>query len=145
MLVPGGGADKTQNVECLHKTTLATINVNIRIPPCKAEWQNLLTLQVRIYCLLEYVYISENSRRWNNADLMLVQRLKRWTNIKSTLFQRLVFAGCVMYEQHVLMSSQWQAYTSSAIYYSLFHYPAKYYRKYFFCPRDCMHVLCFPK
>ena len=34
-----------------------------------------------------------NTRRWNNVDLMLAQRRRRWANIKSTLFHRLVFAG----------------------------------------------------
>ena len=30
---------------------------------------------------------------WTNAGLMLGQRRRRWPNIKTTLFQRLVFAG----------------------------------------------------
>ena len=34
-----------------------------------------------------------NTTRWTNADLMLGQRRRRWTNIKTALVQRLVFAG----------------------------------------------------
>ena len=34
-----------------------------------------------------------NTRHWRNADLMLGQRRRRWTNIKSTLCQCLMFAG----------------------------------------------------
>ena len=32
-----------------------------------------------------------NARRWTNADLLLGQRRRRWTNIKSTVIQCLVF------------------------------------------------------
>ena len=45
----------------------------------------------------------EDTRRWTNAGLMLVHRLRRWTNIKTALEQRLVFtrqktqdAGCTL-------------------------------------------------
>ena len=34
-----------------------------------------------------------STRRWSNADLMLGQRRRRWTSIKSSLDQCLVFAG----------------------------------------------------
>ena len=34
-----------------------------------------------------------NTTRWNNDVLMLAQRLRRWPNIKTSLFQRFVFAG----------------------------------------------------
>ena len=34
-----------------------------------------------------------NPRRWTNADLMLGQLRRRWTNIKSALVQFLVFSG----------------------------------------------------
>ena len=34
-----------------------------------------------------------NTTRWNNTVLMLGQRLRRWPNIKTALFQRVVFAG----------------------------------------------------
>ena len=34
-----------------------------------------------------------NMRSRPNVDLMLAQRLRRWASIKSTLGQRLVFAG----------------------------------------------------
>ena len=33
-----------------------------------------------------------NTTRWNNDVLMLAQRLRRWPNIKTALFQRIVFA-----------------------------------------------------
>ena len=33
-----------------------------------------------------------NERHWNNVGLMLGQRLRRWPNIKPTLFQCVVFA-----------------------------------------------------
>ena len=32
-------------------------------------------------------------RRWTNVDRLLVHRLRRWPNSKSTLFQQLVSAG----------------------------------------------------
>ena len=32
-----------------------------------------------------------NTTRWNNDVLMLPQRLRRWPNIKTSLFQRVVF------------------------------------------------------
>ena len=37
--------------------------------------------------------IPAHTRRWTNGDLMLAHRLRLWTNIKSTLFQRIVLAG----------------------------------------------------
>ena len=36
-----------------------------------------------------------NTRRWPNIELMLVHRLRRWTNISPTFDQRLVFAGSI--------------------------------------------------
>ena len=38
-----------------------------------------------------------NTRRQTNVDLMLAHRLRRWPNIKTTLFQRLVSAGLILY------------------------------------------------
>ena len=38
----------------------------------------------------------ENTRWWNNVVLMLGQRRRRWANIKTALFHRLVFAGCLV-------------------------------------------------
>ena len=34
-----------------------------------------------------------NTTRWNNDVLMLGQRRRRWANIKTSLFKRVVFAG----------------------------------------------------
>ena len=34
-----------------------------------------------------------NTTRWNNDVSMLGQRRRRWANIKTLLFQRVVFAG----------------------------------------------------
>ena len=34
-----------------------------------------------------------NTPRWNNDVSMLGQRRRRWANIKTLLFQRVVFAG----------------------------------------------------
>ena len=39
------------------------------------------------------ISISVNRRRWASVGLILGQRLRRWTNIKPTLVQCLVFAG----------------------------------------------------
>ena len=38
-------------------------------------------------------HARKNTTRWINVDLMLGQRRRRWPNIKSTLFQCVVFAG----------------------------------------------------
>ena len=38
-------------------------------------------------------YIPANTTRWSNDVLMLAQRLRRWPNIKTSLFQRVVLAG----------------------------------------------------
>ena len=35
-----------------------------------------------------------NTTLWNNDVLMLPQRLRRWPNIKTSLFQRVVFGSC---------------------------------------------------
>ena len=36
--------------------------------------------------------IPENTTRRNNDVLLLAQRLRRWPNIKTSLFQRVLFA-----------------------------------------------------
>ena len=40
--------------------------------------------------------VPANTSHWTNADLLLVQRRRRWANIKSTLVQRLVFSGVLI-------------------------------------------------
>ena len=46
------------------------------------------------YTLLPiYTATPRYETRWNNDDLKLSQRLRRWSNIKTPLFQRVVFAG----------------------------------------------------
>ena len=42
-------------------------------------------------CLLWQTNTSANTRRWLNVRLMLAHRLRRWTNINSTLGQHIVF------------------------------------------------------
>ena len=42
------------------------------------------------------IIIPANTVRWNNDVLMLGQRRRRWANIKTLLFQRVVFAGMVL-------------------------------------------------
>ena len=60
-----------------------------------------------MYCIVLYIVIEikahichssecpfpANTTRWNNDVLMLAQRLRRWPNIKTSLFQRVVSAG----------------------------------------------------
>ena len=46
--------------------------------------------------VLSAISCPVNTRRWNNAVLMLGQRRRRWANIKTALFHRLVFAGCLV-------------------------------------------------
>ena len=41
--------------------------------------------------------IPTNTARWNNDVLLLAQRLRRWPNIKTSLFQRAVFAGMCLH------------------------------------------------
>ena len=50
----------------------------------------LAELWANIGCLWLY---PSNTRRWANSGLMLVQRLRRWPNIKPPLAQHLGFAG----------------------------------------------------
>ena len=45
------------------------------------------------------ITFPENTTRRNEDVLMLVQRLRRWPNIKTSFFQRIVFAGLCVYQQ----------------------------------------------
>ena len=49
-----------------------------------------------VYSLAQSNTIPANTTRWNNNVLMLAQRLRRWPNIKTSLFQRTVLAGIIM-------------------------------------------------
>ena len=54
----------------------------------------LSSKQLQLFGLAEQnTQFQANTWRWTNADLMLVHRRRRWTNFKSALVQRLVFAG----------------------------------------------------
>ena len=44
-----------------------------------------------------YIYPSKQNTLTQCADLMLVQRRRRWANIKPALVQRFVFAGTPLY------------------------------------------------
>ena len=46
----------------------------------------------RVYHILS-AGMPANKTRWNNDLLLLTQRLRRWSNIRTSLFQRVVFAG----------------------------------------------------
>ena len=49
---------------------------------------------VRLSCCIHVLSESQANRgRWNNDDLNLGHRLRRWPNMKLTLFQRLDLAG----------------------------------------------------
>ena len=52
-------------------------------------------------CTSQQWYLTENTARWTNAGLKLVHRLRRWTNIKPALVQRIVFAGIVSDTTHI--------------------------------------------
>ena len=56
------------------------------------------------------VAFPTNTRRWTDADFMLVHRLRRWTNIKSALVQRVVFAWFCTLKQY---SDHYTTYTVS--------------------------------
>ena len=42
----------------------------------------------------------ENTRRWLTAGLMLAQRLRRWSNFKPAMSQRLVFTWSLLEYGH---------------------------------------------
>ena len=46
----------------------------------------------RVKCLV-LAEVPANTTRWNNAVLMLAQRLRRWPNNKTSLLQSVVLAG----------------------------------------------------
>ena len=50
-------------------------------------WSDNLSVSIVIFLILA------NTRCWANAGSMLAHRLRRWTNIKSTLTQHIVFSG----------------------------------------------------
>ena len=54
-----------------------------------------LRLYINFSALQGLTLYPANTTRWNNDVLMLAQRLRRWPNIKTSLFQRVVFAGIV--------------------------------------------------
>ena len=58
-------------------------------PALKRYWRNVSLAYPSKYD----DYIPANTRHWNNVCFMLVHRLRRWPNIKPTLFQCPVFAG----------------------------------------------------
>ena len=47
------------------------------------------------------VCVPANTKRWTNADLMLGQRRRRWTNIKSALVRCILFAGMLLKMLHL--------------------------------------------
>ena len=51
--------------------------------------------------------IPANARRWANAGLMLVQRRRRWTNIKPALIQRFMSARSLIF-YHNLHYNKWK-------------------------------------
>ena len=52
-------------------------------PSCCISFRNKLTSNL----------VPTNTRHWYNVVLMLVQRLRRWPNIKTTLVKGIVFSG----------------------------------------------------
>ena len=46
-------------------------------------------------------------RRWINVGLKLAHRLRRWTNVKPTLLQRLVSAGSQPYNDEYILVYPW--------------------------------------
>ena len=71
--------------------------------PRTGKQQYLLTFQVSSYCCLSLrsrltvmpccCEFPANTIHWNNVGLMLGQRRRRWFNVKTTLFQCIVFPG----------------------------------------------------
>ena len=75
---------KTSAQQCLNAGNATVVMVDICRHPSKNE-----TL---IQCCFN-VDPPSTTRRWSNVILMLAHRLRRWTNIKTTMDQRLVLAG----------------------------------------------------
>ena len=58
------------------------------------HWQHVITIKKMFFVISQIKHhIPANKRRWPNVVLMLGWRQRRWANIKTTLGQRLVFAG----------------------------------------------------
>ena len=49
--------------------------------------------RLKVFCSLHRKGNPANTKRWINVDLLSAHRLRRWTNIKSTLVPSIVFAG----------------------------------------------------
>ena len=58
-------------------------------------WRYVPTTVPVMYCFLTFLYNynPEDTSGWINVGLTLVHRLRRWTNVKPTLIQRLMSAG----------------------------------------------------
>ena len=61
--------------------------------PCLQGWLNQ-TIDKHVYSL--YAGLPANTIHWNNVVLTLAQRLRRWPNIKTTLFRCIVFSGLTL-------------------------------------------------
>ena len=79
---------------------------NCKIPPqqlhscyawsgVKTPLTNDVIMYLKAVCILSYIRIQTpaSRRHWTNAGLMLVHRLRRWTNIKPALSQCLLFCS----------------------------------------------------
>ena len=79
---------------CPANTTHQPNAGSIAGPSSPALTVNHLTLD-RVFCWrgVSTVYNPANTTRWNNDVLMLGQRRRRWASVKTSLFQRVVFAG----------------------------------------------------
>ena len=45
-----------------------------------------------------YEYNPANTPRWNNDVFTLAQRLRRWPNIKTSLFKRVLFSSDIKHD-----------------------------------------------
>ena len=68
-------------LRCLFIVEYSSIKWN-----CSLTWSQL-------HLHMEYCHNPADTRCWINAGLTLVQRRRRWTNVKPTLIQHLVSAG----------------------------------------------------
>ena len=59
------------------------------------RWSDIVQMLYKcpVFCGIDYRIIPENTRRPHDVASMLVHRLRRWPNIKTTPCQRLVSAG----------------------------------------------------
>ena len=58
------------------------------------------------YWILRILTSPAKKRRWSNGFLMLSQRHRRWPNIKTTLVQRLVFAGTCLFNNQSIQCTR---------------------------------------